>query len=109
MSIARPRVGTRLPSCDIVVVDSLYAWTLLAALRRRPRPLAVAMAHQQPGGVDVSRLRHAVLRHADGAVYRSCDLVVAPGPSIAELLIDTYGVDASRGAGDRARLRSADP
>jgi glycosyltransferase involved in cell wall biosynthesis len=76
----------RLPAADIAVVDSLEAWKLAIALGRRRRPRAIALVHQQPGGVDGARWRRRIRRVLDLATYRRCDLVVAAGVAVADTL-----------------------
>jgi glycosyltransferase involved in cell wall biosynthesis len=77
---------TRLPAVDIVVIDSLEVWKTTAVLCRRRRPRTVALVHQHPGGVDGPRCIRAPRRRLDLAAYRRCDLIVATGPAVADVL-----------------------
>jgi glycosyltransferase involved in cell wall biosynthesis len=95
MWVADPKIRTRLPAADVVVIDSLYAWTAIAALRRTERPVAVAIAHQRPGGNEGARLTRALRQRIDVATYRACDLVVTPGPIVAHQLV-AHGVAPTR-------------
>jgi glycosyltransferase involved in cell wall biosynthesis len=95
MWVAEPKLRARLPSADVVVIDSLYAWTAVGAVRREQRPRAVAIAHQHPGGTDGARAVRSLRRRVDLATYRSCDLVVTPGPIVARQLAG-YGIDPGR-------------
>lgn len=85
---ASPAAHVRLPAADVVVVDSLSAWKLVHALRRRRRPPVIALVHQVPGGVDGASWRRRARRVLDLATYRRCDLVVASGPVLAGALRD---------------------
>jgi glycosyltransferase involved in cell wall biosynthesis len=96
MRVVDPSVRLRLPATDVVVVDSLYAWTVSAAVRRRRRPPVVAVAHQHPGGSDGSRWAAAVRARLDIATYRACDLLVTPGPLLADVLTAEHGLDPRR-------------
>ena len=79
MWVARPGIGRKLPAADVVVIDSLYAWRLVGAVRRSPRPLAVAIVRQLPAG-PTARLVAAAPSALDLATYRAYDLVVTTGP-----------------------------
>ncbi len=96
MRVAPPGMLRELPPADVVVIDSLYAWRLVGAVRRSHRPLAVAIVHQHPGGTDGSGWSRSLRRRLDLATYRACDLVVTPGPIVANLLVAEYGLDPSR-------------
>ena len=96
MLVAAPALRARLPPADVVVIDSLYAWTAAVAVRRRRRPAAVAIVHQHPGGSDAAGWRVALRRRADLATYRACDLIVTPGPIVAGLLVTEHGIDPGR-------------
>jgi glycosyltransferase involved in cell wall biosynthesis len=96
MVLARPRPRRALPAADVVVVDSLYAWTVVGAVRRRRRPLAVAIVHQHPGGSDGSNWARSLRGRLDLATYRRCDLVVTPGSFVANVLVDRHGVEPGR-------------
>ena len=85
-----------LPPADVVVIDSLYAWRLVGAVRRSHRPLAVAIVHQHPGGTDGSGWSRSLRRRLDLATYRACELVVTPGPLVANVLVAEYGFDPGR-------------
>lgn len=86
----------RLPAGDIVVVDSLDAWRMLAAVRTPNRPPIVALVHQQPGGSDGPGLGRRVRRLADLATYRQCDLVMPTGHALADQLVARHRLDARR-------------
>jgi glycosyltransferase involved in cell wall biosynthesis len=75
-----PGTGT----ADIVVIDSLVAWRAAVAVRRRRRPLTVALVHQRPGGTDGSRLARALRERLDLTTYRACDVVVTTGQALAD-------------------------
>jgi glycosyltransferase involved in cell wall biosynthesis len=96
MWVARPGIQWRLPPADVVVIDSLYAWTTALALRRRHRPIAVAIVHQHPGGTGASGRARSLRHRLDLATYRQCDLVVTPGPIIADVLAAKHGLDPTR-------------
>jgi glycosyltransferase involved in cell wall biosynthesis len=96
MSVTDPSFRFKLPPADVVVVDSLYAWTVSAAVRRRQRPPVVAIAHQHPGGSDGPRWAAAIRARLDAATYRACDLVITPGPVLAEALAGDHGLDPDR-------------
>lgn len=85
----------RLPAAEVVVIDSLEAWKVPIALRRRRRPSAVALVHQQPGGVDGPRWLRRIRRVLDIAAYRRCDLIIVAGPAVADMLRDE-GIDPTR-------------
>ena len=95
ISTVRPRIRRRMPSADVVVVDSLYAWTVAGAVGRGG-PRTVALVHQCPGGLDGSAPMRWLRRRLDLAVYRRCDLIVAPGRAVADRLIGRYGVAPAR-------------
>lgn len=96
MGVVRPALRPRLPAADVVVIDSLYAWTAALAVRRRRRPVTVAIAHQHPGGSDAAGWTRALQSRLDLATYRSCDLIVTPGPILADLLIGVHAIDRRR-------------
>jgi glycosyltransferase involved in cell wall biosynthesis len=96
MWVARPRIAWTLPPADVVVIDSLYAWRAAVAVRRRHRPLAVAIVHQHPGGTDASGRMRSLRHRLDVATYRHCDLVVTPGPIMANLLATEHELDPTR-------------
>ena len=85
----------RLPAADVIVIDSLEAWKLAPALSRQRRPRAVALVHQQPGGVDGPRWLRRIRRVLDIAAYRRCDLIIVAGPAVADILRDE-GIDPAR-------------
>lgn len=87
--------AARLPGADVVVIDSLEAWKVAIALRRRRRALAIALVHQHPGGVDGPRWLRWLRRVLDLSTYRRCDLVVAAGVAVADVL-RSEGVDPAR-------------
>ncbi len=95
MQTVRPRPRLRLPAGDVVVVDSLFAWTLACAMLRRGAP-SVALVHQHPGGVDGAGPTRWLRRRLDLAVYRRCDLVIAPGRAVADSLIGEHGFQPTR-------------
>src|SRR4051794_16567241 len=96
VSVAAPHVTGALQAADVVVIDSLYASKFAGTVRHRHRPPIVAIVHQHPGGSDgVGRARR-VRRRLDVAPYRHCDLVVTPGPIVADLLTAEYGLDPRR-------------
>lgn len=101
MWVARPGFRLHLPPADVVVIDSLYAWAAVGALRRAHHPLAVAIVHQHPGGTRPAG-RPSLRRRLDLAAYRACDLLVTPGPIVADVLVEQYGLD-------RARLEIIEP
>lgn len=97
MVVDRPRPRLSLPRTDVVLVDSLYAWTVAIAMRRRrSRPIVVAIAHQHPGGVDGPLWLRSIRRRVDLATYRRCDLVVSPGPILANALVERHAVQTER-------------
>ena len=85
----------RLPAAEVVVIDSLEAWKVATALSRRQRPRAIALIHQPPGGVDGPQWLRRVRRVLDIAAYRRCDLIIAAGPVVADMLRDE-GIDPAR-------------
>ncbi len=52
--VARPGMLPELPPADVVVIDSLYAWRLVGAVRRRPS--AACRRHRAPAPWRVRRL-----------------------------------------------------
>lgn len=85
----------RLPQEPVVIVDSLDAWKVAAAVRRRRRSRLVALVHQPPGGVDGPRWIRRVRRLLDLATYRRCDRVIVAGRAVADMLRHE-GIDADR-------------
>ncbi len=72
---------------DVVVVDSLASNTLgpwMAAHRGVP---LVGGIHQDLGGIDVGRLRHAVQRRVDRMAWRSCRRLIVSSESLATRLV----------------------
>jgi glycosyltransferase involved in cell wall biosynthesis len=96
MRVERPRVRWALPPADVVVIDSLYAWAMTGAVRRRNRPPAVAIVHQHPGGTQSVDWRRSLRRRLDVTTYRACELVVAPGAGVADLLVSEHGLERAR-------------
>jgi glycosyltransferase involved in cell wall biosynthesis len=96
MSVTEPSIRVKLPAADVVVVDSLYAWRLAVAVRRTQRPPVVAIAHQHPGGSDGPRWAAAIRARLDLATYRACDLLITPGPVLADVLTGEHGLDPAR-------------
>jgi glycosyltransferase involved in cell wall biosynthesis len=97
LEFAQASVWKRLPRCaDVVVVDSIAAWRLTAAVvgRRRAPPL-VAMVHQPPGGVDGSALRRRAQGVLDRFVYRRCAATIVAGTTVADAL-SAEGLDSRR-------------
>jgi glycosyltransferase involved in cell wall biosynthesis len=82
---------------DVIVVDSITAWSVapFAVLRRAERPVA-AMLHQPPGGVGLRRARAALQRPFDLACYRRCDLLIAASQVLGEQLVADHGLRAER-------------
>ena len=96
MGTAPPRPRLTLPPADVVLIDSLYAWTVVVAVRRRHGPLAVAVVHQHPGGTDGGHWARSLRRRIDLATYRHCDLVVTTGPLVAAALVRQHRFDPCR-------------
>ncbi len=85
----------RVPTADVVVIDSLDAWKVPIAVRRASRTPTVALLHQRPGGTDGSRARQLVQRPLDVSTYRSCDLLLASSAAVAADL-EAVGIERSR-------------
>ena len=96
MEVARPWPRLALPCADVVLIDSLYAWTVAVAVRRPRRPVAVAIAHQHPGGTSGPRWLRALRRRVDLATYRRCDRIVTPGPLLASTLREQHTFQPER-------------
>ena len=82
----------------VVLVDSLVAWAVLPWVlvgAPRGRPLG-AVVHQPPGGVDHGRLRRALQRPLDRALYRRCSLLIATSEAFARDLVDRWHVPPAR-------------
>jgi glycosyltransferase involved in cell wall biosynthesis len=81
---------------DIVVVDSITAWSVApwATLHPPPVPL-VAIVHQRPGGPR-SRWAHRVQAALDRTLYRQCDLLITPSSSLADRLVSDHRQTAAR-------------
>lgn len=92
---ARHRLAT-LPSCDVLLLDSIVAaaaaWWLRAVVRRMP---VIALAHQQPGGADNGPVRSPLQRRLDLVAYRRATGVIAVSDWLASCLL-TQGVPADR-------------
>jgi glycosyltransferase involved in cell wall biosynthesis len=96
LSLAPPKLARALPSADVVLIDSLYAWKFTGAVRHHRRPPVVAIVHQHPGGSDGAGWARRLRRRLDVATYRRCELVITPGPIVADLLTTEYGLDPTR-------------
>jgi glycosyltransferase involved in cell wall biosynthesis len=96
LSLAPPKLARALTSADVVVIDSLYAWKFTGLVRHRQRPPVVAIVHQHPGGSDGAGWARRLRRRLDVATYRACDLVITPGPIVADVLTTEYGLDPRR-------------
>lgn len=70
-----------------VVVDSLVASAVSAALPGGDHPPLTALVHQVAGGVAGARRLRRAQRLADLAFYRRCDLVIAASPYLGEELV----------------------
>ncbi|CAN5817041.1 hypothetical protein BH20ACT4_BH20ACT4_08960 [soil metagenome] len=74
---------------DVVLVDSITAWSVPPWLwRRRQHPPLAAILHQAPGGVGTSRTRRAWQRPLDRALYRHCRLLIATSAALGAQLAD---------------------
>jgi hypothetical protein len=63
---------------DVVLVDSIAAWSVAPwVLASRRRPALAAVLHQPPGGVGQGRVRTAVQRPLDLLTYRRCRVLIA--------------------------------
>lgn len=83
---------------DVVVVDSLTAWSVLPWVlfgAGRQRPLA-AIVHQPPGGVDHGRIRTALQGPLDRAFYRRCQLVITTSETFARDLVERWHLRTER-------------
>lgn len=87
---------------DVVLIDSLAATAVAPwLLTGRGRGVGLAaIVHQEPGGVDHSRLRTAIQRRLDALVYRRCAIVLAVSEHVAKQ-VRACGVP-----GDRIRVAS---
>jgi len=82
----------------VVLVDSLVAWAVLPWVlvgAQHGRPLA-AIVHQPPGGVDHGRVRRALQRPLDRALYRRCSLLIATSAAFAQELVDRWHLPLAR-------------
>ncbi|MDQ3738828.1 MAG: glycosyltransferase family 4 protein, partial [Actinomycetota bacterium] len=82
---------------DVVVVDSIAAWSMspLVVLRRPTVPLA-AILHQPPGGVDGGVIRMTWQRPLDQALYRRCRLLIATSAALGSALIAEHRLPGDR-------------
>lgn len=85
-------------AADVVIVDSITAWSVTpwVLARRRAVPLLAAVAHQPPGGIGHRTAHTAIQRRLDRAMYRRCDLVIAASSSLADELARCHGVASER-------------
>ena len=93
---------------DVVLVDSIAAWSVapwVLAVRRRP-PLA-AVLHQPPGGVGQGRVRTAVQRPPDMLTYHRCRLLIAASTALGDALVLEHGLSPRTRERGRARQRPA--
>jgi glycosyltransferase involved in cell wall biosynthesis len=81
----------------IVLIDSITAWSVAPwmALGKHRGPFA-AILHQPPGGVGVSAAHRAVQRPFDRASYRRCGLLIAASEALADDLVNSHGLPASK-------------
>jgi glycosyltransferase involved in cell wall biosynthesis len=68
---------------DVVVVDSIIAWSLAFAAPRRP---LLGMLHQPPGGIDFGRLRTSAQARLDQMAYRHLRRLLVASESLADEL-----------------------
>ena len=85
----------------VVLVDSLTAWSVApfligrALIGRSRRPIA-AILHQPPGGVGQGRVRTALQRPLDKALYNRCELLIAASSALGHELAVVHGLRAER-------------
>jgi glycosyltransferase involved in cell wall biosynthesis len=82
---------------DVVLVDSIAAWSVAPwVLLSRRRPPLAAVLHQPPGGVGQGRVRTAVQRRPDLVTYRRCRLLIAASSALGEALVVEDGLPRER-------------
>lgn len=81
---------------DVVLIDSITAWSVSPWLwRRRQHPPLAAILHQAPGGVGTSRTRRAWQRPLDRALYRRCRLLIATSTALGAALAGDPALSAA--------------
>ncbi|CAN5616637.1 hypothetical protein BH18ACT3_BH18ACT3_26000 [soil metagenome] len=85
------------PAADVILVDSITAWSIPPWLwrRRRKVPMA-AILHQAPGGVGTSSALRTLQRPLDRALYRHCQLLIATSAALGAALSDDRLLAARR-------------
>jgi glycosyltransferase involved in cell wall biosynthesis len=86
-ALAVPRLLSRLPPCDVLLLDSIAAAYVGPSFALRPpRRALAAILHQPPGGIDHGPMRTAFQARLDRLAYRHARLLLVASDSLADEL-----------------------